>query len=115
MQGATTHDHFIKTLPKEKFLAELIVKVDPKSYLDEKKVWVWLKQVYVKRLGGFSHLSLSLLIYNFMYACIAIAIKDQVKQTNFELAVIVVGLTKGLQARDNSINKSFKAKLSAAL
>ena len=42
------------------------------------------------------------------------AVKNKVKQTNSELAIIPAGLTKELQPLDIGVNRAFKAKLRAA-
>ena len=71
----------------------------------------WLREIYVKRPGGFFHTSPSLLIYDSMRAHITDAVKAQVKQTNSVLGVIPGGLTKELQPLDIGVNRAFKAKL----
>ena len=60
----------------------------------------WLREIYVKRLGGFFHTAPSLLIYDSMRAHFTDVVKKQVKQTNSVFAVIPGGLTKELQPLD---------------
>ena len=74
----------------------------------------WLREIYVKRPGGFFHTAPSLLIYDSMRAHFTDVVKKQVKQTNSVLAVIPGGLTKELQPLDIGVNRAFKARLRAA-
>ncbi|KAK7910104.1 hypothetical protein WMY93_014788 [Mugilogobius chulae] len=103
-----------KTLPKEKFPAGVIIKANPKGWMDEDKMSEWLSEIYVKRPGGFFHKHPSLLICDSMRAHLTDAIKKQVKQTNSSLAIIPGGLTKELQPLDIGVNRAFKVKLRAA-
>lgn len=83
-----------KTLPKEKFPAGVVIKVNPKGWMDEEKMSEWLTEINAKQLGGFFHTAPSLLIYDSMRAHITDNVKKQVKRTNSVLAVIPGGLTK---------------------
>ena len=103
-----------KTLPKEKFPAGVIIKANPKGWMDEEMMSDWLREVYVKRPDGFFHKSPSLLIYDSMRAHLTDVVKAKVKKTNSELCVIPGGLTKELQPLDIGINRPFKAKLRVA-
>lgn len=103
-----------KTLPKEKFPAGVIIKANPKGWMDEEKMSEWLREIYVKRPDGFFHKSPSLLICDSMRAHLTDAVKNKVKQTNSELAIIPGGLTKELQPLDIGVNRAFKVKLRAA-
>ena len=102
-----------KTLPKENFPDGVIIKANPKGWMDEEMMCDWLREVYVKRPDGFFHKSPSLLIYDSMRAHLTDAVKAKVK-TNSELAVIPGGLTKELQPLDIGINRPFKTKLRVA-
>ena len=103
-----------KTLPKENFPAGVVIKVTPKGWMDEEKMNEWLREIYVKRPGGFFHTAPSLLIYDSMRAHFTDVVKKQVKKTNSVLAVIPGGLTKELQPLDIGVNRAFKARLRAA-
>ncbi|KAF4093698.1 hypothetical protein AMELA_G00004910 [Ameiurus melas] len=103
-----------KTLPREKFPAGVIIKANPKGWMDEEKMSEWLREVYVRRPDGFSHKSPSLLICDSIRAHLTDTVKTQVKQTNSELAIIPGGLTKELQPLDIGVTRSFKVKLRAA-
>ena len=103
-----------KTLPKENFPVGVVIKVNPKGWMDEEKMSEWLREIYVKRPGGFFHTVPSLLIFDSMRAHFTDVVKKQVKQTNSVLAVIPGGLTKELQPLDIGVNRAFKARLRAA-
>lgn len=62
--------------------------------MDEEMMKEWLRQVYVRRPGGFFHASPSLLICDSMRAHLTADVKKEVKQMNAALAVIPGGLTK---------------------
>uniref|UniRef100_A0A669DWZ2 HTH CENPB-type domain-containing protein n=1 Tax=Oreochromis niloticus TaxID=8128 RepID=A0A669DWZ2_ORENI len=103
-----------KTLPKEKFPAGIIIKANEKGWMDEEMMKEWLREVYVRRPGGFFHASPSLLICDSMRAHLTADVKKLVKQMNSELAVIPGGLTKELQPLDIGVNRPFKVRLRAA-
>ena len=103
-----------KILPKEKCLVSVIIKANPKGWMDKEMMSDWLREVYIKRPDGFFHTSSSLLLYDSMRAHLTDIVKAQVKKTNSDLAIILGGLTKELQLLDISINWSFKVKLRAA-
>ncbi|KAK7934312.1 hypothetical protein WMY93_005208 [Mugilogobius chulae] len=103
-----------KTLPKEKFPAGVIIKANPKGWMDEDKMSEWLSEIYVKRPGDFFHKHPSLLICDSMRAHLTDAVKKEVKQTNSSLSIIPGGLTKELQPLDVCVNRAFKVKLRAA-
>ena len=73
-----------------------------------------MREVYVRRPDGFFHTFPSLLIYDSMCAYLTETVKDQVKKTNLELAIILGGLTKELELLDIGINRVFAVKLRAA-
>mgnify|MGYP003530257762 FL=1 len=103
-----------KTLPKEKFPAGVILKANPKGWMDEEKMSEWLREVYIMRPDGFFHQYPSLLICDSMRAHLTDTVKVQVEATNSVLAIIPGGLTKELQPLDIGVNRSFKVKLRAA-
>lgn len=102
-----------KTLPKETFPVGIIVKVNP-GWMDEEKMSDWLREVYVRTPGGFFHTSPALLIYDSMCTHLTETVKNQVKKTNSELAIVPGELTKELQPLDVGVNRAFKAKMRAA-
>ena len=44
-----------KILPKQNFPAGVVIKVNPKGWMDEEKMSEWLREIYVKRPGRFFH------------------------------------------------------------
>ncbi|KAF4092991.1 hypothetical protein AMELA_G00027200 [Ameiurus melas] len=103
-----------KTFAKENFSGRRVIKDNSKGWMDEEKMSEWLREIYVKRPGGFFHTDPSLLIYDSMRAHITDGVKKQVKNTNSTLAVIPGGLTKELQPLDVGVNRAFKARLRTA-
>lgn len=102
-----------KTLPKEKFPVGIVVKVNPKGWMDEEKMCEWLREIYIMRPDGFFHTSPGLLVYDSMCAHLTENVKNKVKRVNSDLAIIPGGLTEKLQPLDIGINRSFKAKMRA--
>ncbi|KAF4798918.1 hypothetical protein TURU_059562 [Turdus rufiventris] len=87
-----------KMLPKETFPAGIIVKVNPKGWMDEEIMKNWLSEVYVQRPNGFFCASPALLVYDSMRAHKTESVKILVKKTNSEFAGfakanIIPGLT----------------------
>ena len=93
-----------KTIPKEKFPSNIIIKANSKGWMDEKLMIKWLKEAYVKWSDGFFHIRRSLLVFDSMRAHITDAVKVHVQKTNSELAVILGGLMKNLQPLNIGIN-----------
>ncbi|XP_049577013.1 activating transcription factor 7-interacting protein 1 isoform X2 [Syngnathus scovelli] len=103
-----------KTLPKKDFPAGIVIEANSNGCMDEDTMCAWLREIFVKRPGGFFHISPSLLIYNSTCAHITDAIKKQVKKTNSELAVNPDGSSKELQPLSIGVNGAFKARMQAA-
>lgn len=53
---------------QEKDVAGVVVKANQKGWMDEEKMKEWLREVYVRRPGGFFHISPSLLVCDSMPA-----------------------------------------------
>ena len=77
-----------KTIPKEKFPSNIIIKANSKGWMDEKLMIEWLKEAYVKQPDGFFHIQRSLLVFDSMRAHITDAVKVHVQKTNLKLVVI---------------------------
>lgn len=103
-----------KTVPKENFPAGVAIKANSKGWMNEEKMSEWLREIYIKRPGGFLHAGPSLLICDSLRSHITDGVKKQVKHTNSVLAVIPGGLTKELQPLDVGVNRAFKARLRTA-
>ena len=100
-----------KTILKEKFPSNIIIKTNSKGWMDEKLMIEWLKEAYVKWPDGFFHIQQSLLVFDSIRAHITDTMKVHVQKTNWKLAVIPGGLTKNLQPLDIGINRSFKLNM----
>ena len=64
------------------------IKANEKGWMDEEMIKEWLRQVNVRRPGGFFHASPSLLICDSMHAHLTADVKNKVKQMKAVLAVI---------------------------
>ena len=102
-----------KTMPKEKLPAGIVVKVNPKGWMDETMMKNWLNECYSKRPGGFFRRSKCLLVLDSMRAHIMDTVKQAIAGMNSIPAVIPGGTTKFLQPLDISVNRSFKTHLRA--
>ena len=101
-----------KTLPKGEFPAGLVVKCQPKGWMDESLMKEWIKQVWLRRVGGLRK-TRALMVWDSFSAHLTDDIKEAMRRENTDLAVIPGGLTSMLQPLDVSINKSFKSKMRA--
>jgi hypothetical protein len=102
-----------KTLPKEKITPDVLVRANPKGWINGDLVKEWMNCVWMKRSSGFfkkPSKTQSLLIYDACRAHLTEEVKAAV-QKHTELAVIPGGLTKYLQPLDISVNKAFKTKM----
>ena len=90
---------------------EVVVKANTKGWMDEDLMRAWISEAFIKRPGGFFHTSSSMLIYDSMRAHLTETVKSLVRRANTVLMVIPGGLTKILQPRGISVNRSFKDKL----
>ena len=100
-----------KTLPREKFPAGIVVRCNAKGWMDEATMIDWIDSCFVKRPGGFSHTSTSLLVVDSIRAHLTDSVKDHLRKTNSSLTIVPGGLTKLLQPLDISVNKPFKEYL----
>lgn len=95
-----------KTQPKEKFPPGVVVHHHPKGWMDADGVKVWIQRVWSSQPGGF--LRRSLLVWDAFRAYLAEPVKQALRQTNTDVAVIPGGLTSVLQPLDVCLNKPFK-------
>ncbi|MCG8431977.1 MAG: hypothetical protein MJA29_12505 [Candidatus Omnitrophica bacterium] len=97
-----------KTLPKEKFPPGVVIRCNPKGWMDENVMNDWLDSVYVKRPDGFFHVNPAILTLDSMTAHKTASVKEHLKRKNSKIGIIPGGLTKLLQPLDISVNRSFK-------
>ncbi len=96
-----------KTLPKENFPNDVVIKCNEKGWMCEKIMLDWINEVWRKRKGAFFQPS-GILIMDSMRAHLLDSVKLAAKTASASLAVIPGGLTKVLQPLDLTTNKSFK-------
>ena len=99
-----------KTLPKENFPPGVLVHCHPKGWMDETGMKLWVEKVWRSRRGGLLRKK-SLLVWDSFQAHLVDSVKQVVRQTNTDIAVIPGGLTSILQPLDVSLNKPFKDRL----
>ena len=98
-------------MPKEKLPREVIVRVNPKGWMDNEMMIDWLQHCFVKRPGGFFHVSKSILLMDSMRAHVRDDIKEILKHVNTMPVIIPCGTTKFLQPLDIAVNRSFKSRM----
>uniref|UniRef100_A0A914D9N8 DDE-1 domain-containing protein n=1 Tax=Acrobeloides nanus TaxID=290746 RepID=A0A914D9N8_9BILA len=98
-----------KTMPKEKFPDEIVVKVNEKGWMNEYLMGDWSEEVWNQRRNASGPES-SLLTLDAAPCHITDIAKEGLKATT-KIAVIPTGMTKLLQPLDISVNKSFKSHL----
>ena len=102
-----------KTIPKEKFPANILVRANAKGWINGELMEDWMKNVFLKRPSEFfakTPKEKCLLIYDSCTAHLTPEVKTVV-ENHTKLAIIPGGLTKFLQPLDISVNKSFKSHL----
>lgn len=100
-----------KTLQKKIiFPSNVIVRAQPKGWMDNGLVEEWLQEVWLKRPGVLLN-KRSMLVLDSYRGHLTNNIKDKLKDNKSDLAVIPGGLTSILQPLDVCINKPFKQKL----
>lgn len=99
-----------KTLPKENFPHDVLIKCNEKGWMCEKLMLDWINEIWRKRKGAFFQPK-GLLIMDSMRAHLLDSVKTEAKRASASLAVIPGGLTKALQPLDLAANKSFKGHI----
>uniref|UniRef100_A0A8C4QJK3 HTH CENPB-type domain-containing protein n=1 Tax=Eptatretus burgeri TaxID=7764 RepID=A0A8C4QJK3_EPTBU len=97
-----------KTLPKDKFPAGVIVRVQQKGWMDEGLVQDWVHMVWSSRRDGSLSRQRSMLVLDAFRCSKTDDIKALLHRTNTDLVIIPGGMTSLLQPLDVSINKPFK-------
>ena len=99
-----------KTQPKEKFPPGVVVHHHHKGWMDEDGMKLWIEKVWRSRPGGLLR-KRSLLVWDSFRAHLVDPVKQALRQTNTDIAVIPGGLTSILQPLDVCLNKPFKDRL----
>lgn len=99
----------IKNIPRGNFPPEVIIRANPKGWMNENEMLYWIENVWVRR----ERLSnpQSLLVLDSFSAHIVDSVKRRFGEKKTNIAVIPGGLTSRLQPLDVSVNKSFKSKV----
>ena len=100
-----------KTLPKNaKFPAGVVVRAQPKRWMDEDGVMFWLENVWNRRPGALLR-KRSLLVWDMFSAHLKETVKSAFQKERTDMAVIPGGLTSQLQPLDVCLNKPFKDRI----
>lgn len=99
-----------KTLPKEAFPNDVVIRCNEKGWINEALMIDWFDKVWRKRNGAFFQHN-GMLIMDSMAAHLTVPVKDAAKKCAASLAIIPGGLTKKLQPLDLTANHSFKSHM----
>lgn len=99
-----------KTIPKEDFPPDVLIRCNEKGWVNEDLVIEWLNEVWRKRKGAFFQPS-GLLVMDSMRAHLTDPVKKAAQKCAASLAIIPGGLTKKLQPLDLSPNHCFKSHM----
>jgi len=98
-----------KTMPKEKFPAGVIVRVQEKGWMDDNLTMDWIKNVWDKRPGAL--VNRGMLVLDSFRCHKNDEVKEHFKNTKTDLVIIPGGMTSILQPLDVSLNKPMKDAL----
>lgn len=99
-----------KTIPKDKFPEDVIVRAQPKGWMTSELMEDWVKVVWNRRPSALRKPP-NMLVLDAFKGHTTDQIKNLLKRENCELVVIPGGMTSQLQPLDVSINKPFKDHL----
>ena len=100
----------LKKIPREEFPDSVIIRANPKGWMNESEMLWWVENIWSKRSRRGSNPK-SLLVLDSFTAHKTVNIKNRFHEKNTNLAVIPGGLTSRLQPLDVSLNKPFKVKV----
>lgn len=96
-----------KTLPKDNFPKNVLVRCQEKGWMDEALVLDWVKSVWCRRPGALLSFP-SILVLDAFRCHLAESVKKLLRESGTKLVVIPGGMTSQLQPLDVCINKPFK-------
>lgn len=99
-----------KTVPKETFPRNVIVRSQEKGWMESSLVLDWIKTVWCRRPGALLHPS-SILVLDSFRGHLTSEVKKKLAETETHLAVIPGGMTSILQPLDVCLNKPFKDRI----
>lgn len=99
-----------KTIPKELFPRDVIVRCQEKGWMDTALMLDWVKTVWCRRPGALLHPA-SILVLDSFRGHLTPEVKKLMRETKTQLAVIPGGMTSVLQPLDVCLNKPFKDRM----
>lgn len=96
-----------KTIPKEPFPSNVIVRCQEKGWMDTALMLDWVKTVWCRRPGALLHPA-SILVLDSFRGHLTPEVKKKMEESRTQLAVIPGGMTSVLQPLDVCLNKPFK-------
>lgn len=96
-----------KTVPKELFPRGLIVRAQEKGWMNDALMSDWIRTVWNKRPGAMLAKK-SLLVLDSFRGHLTQKVKEELRESRTDMAVIPGGLTGMLQPLDVSVNRPFK-------
>uniref|UniRef100_A0A1E1X1Z9 HTH CENPB-type domain-containing protein n=1 Tax=Amblyomma aureolatum TaxID=187763 RepID=A0A1E1X1Z9_9ACAR len=99
-----------KTIPKEKFPNNVVVRCHEKGWMDSGLVIDWISSVWDRRPGALLHPE-SILVLDSFRGHLTPGVKEKLQRDRTHLVVIPGGMTSILQPLDVCLNKPFKDRL----
>ncbi|KAM7314164.1 hypothetical protein ISCGN_003949 [Ixodes scapularis] len=99
-----------KTLPKERFPHNVIVRTNEKGFFNDDLVLEWLRLVWDRRPGALLGLP-NMLVLDSFRGHLTAKIKEKLRSSGTDLVVIPGGMTSQLQPLDVMLNKPFKDRV----
>lgn len=99
-----------KTLPKEPFPRDVVVRVNEKGYMDETLMVDWIRTVWNRRPGALLRCP-NMLVLDAFRGHLTASVKQALRDGRTDLVVIPGGMTSTLQPLDVVLNKPFKDRV----
>lgn len=99
-----------KTLPKEAFPRDIVVRVNEKGYMDEALMVDWVRTVWDRRPGALLRCR-NMLVLDAFRGHLTASVKQALRDGRTDLVVIPGGMTSTLQPLDVVLNKPFKDRV----
>lgn len=99
-----------KTLPKERFPHNVIVRTNEKGFFNDDLVLEWLRLVWDRRPGALLGLP-NMLVLDSFRGHLTAKVKEKLRSSGTDLVVIPGGMTSQLQPLDVMLNKPFKDRV----
>lgn len=99
-----------KTIPKEEFCKDVIVRAQPNAWMTSDLMDDWLRSVWERRPGALFKRN-AMLVMDAFRGHLTDTVKNRLKRENCDLVVIPGGMTSQLQPLDVAVNKPFKDRV----